>query len=468
MNARSFFAILACLAFTAFWSTVPVGCATIIPPEGGPKDTIPPMLLKAEPGDSTTNFQGRTIRFTFNEYIDVKNPENIIYTPEFAPGRKPRIEWINREITLKLQDSLLPNTTYVFNFGNSIVDMNESNPIRDFTYAFSTGSYLDSLEISGRVVQAESGGIDSNMIVMLFRNQDDSAVIKSNPQYVTRLGSDGSFRFRYLPSDTFAIYALGTQPSTRQYRDSTQLFAFSDVPVVAGETDSITLFAYREATKGAAAGPNVPGTRIPFNDRRLRFNAPGEGQLQDLMQDYVITFPVPLRRFDSTRVRLTADSTFSPTTYSLLLDSSRRELRVRTAWKEETRYNLELDQAFAADTANRQLLKGDTLFFTTRKASDYGAVSLRLRGLDLSRRPVLQFLLNGAVVQSVPVPSGVFTSNRFAPGEYELRIVYDTNGNGKWDPGSFRLRRQPEPVRPVEGRITVKGNWDNEFERTVQ
>ncbi len=443
-----------------------MGCATIIPPEGGPKDTIPPVLLKAEPGDSTVNFRGRTIRLTFDEYVDLKDlSTNKSFTPEM--NRVPEIEVTGREMLIKLKDTLLPNTTYVLNFGNAIVDMNESNPLRDFTYAFSTGPYLDSLEISGRVVQAETGVVDSNMIVILHRDLDDSAVIRNNPQYVTRLNSQGYFRFRYLPSDTFAIYALGTQPNARQYRDTTQLFAFSDVPVVAGETDSITLFAYRGGVK-AAPGALPGGTRIPINDRRLRFNAPPEGQLHDILQDYVLTFPIPLRRLDSSRVRLTADSLFTPTNYSLLLDSSRRELRVRTSWKADTRYNLELGQDFAADTANRKLLKSDTLFFTTRKAADYGAISLRLRGLDLTRRPVLQFLLNGTVVQTVPVPNGTFSSNRFAPGEYELRVVYDTNGNGKWDPGSFRFRRQPELVRPVEGRITVKSNWDNEYERTVQ
>jgi hypothetical protein len=141
---------------------------------------------------------------------------------------------------------------------------------------------------------------------------------------------------------------------------------------------------------------------------------------------------------------------------------------LKAAWKEGTMYHLVIDKDFAADTTGRRLLKTDTLSFATRTAADYGNVSIRLRNIDLTKNPVLLFVQNEQVIFSAPVPSGTFSQNRFAPGDYELRILYDANGNGKWDPGHFfGTKKQPELVKPIEQKITVKPAWDNEYERSL-
>jgi uncharacterized protein (DUF2141 family) len=92
-------------------------------------------------------------------------------------------------------------------------------------------------------------------------------------------------------------------------------------------------------------------------------------------------------------------------------------------------------------------------------------VNIRLRNLDAARNPVLQFLQNDQVVFSAPVKTGTFSSRLFNPGEYDLRILYDINGNGKWDPGQFStIKRQPELTQSVSRKITVKPAWDNVFD----
>ncbi|HYK56648.1 MAG TPA: hypothetical protein VEV15_09205, partial [Flavisolibacter sp.] len=131
-------------------------------------------------------------------------------------------------------------------------------------------------------------------------------------------------------------------------------------------------------------------------------------------------------------------------------------------------YHLIMAKDFAADTAGRQLLKADTLSFITSTAADYGNISIRLKNIDLSKKPVLLFVQNEEVVFSAPVPNGSFSQARFAPGDYELRILYDTNGNGKWDPGQFfGTKRQPELVKPIAEKITVKPAWDNQYDRSL-
>jgi hypothetical protein len=448
---------------SAFWMSVPTGCANMIPPEGGPRDTIPPHLVNANPPDSTVNFKSGKIVLTFNEEMDdPKDPRNnIIFTPSFDID--PEVTTKGKAVTVKFKDSsLTPNTTYIINFGNSIVDLTEGNPVRNYTYTFSTGPYLDSLEISGKVLLAQ-GGVDTTLNVALYRDRRDSAIIERNPQYVVRLDHNGNFRFHNLPKDTFAIYAFGG--GSRRYQ-SRQLFAFSDSAVISGQADSVVLYAYQDglpATTTAATAATMP--RIPATDRRLRMT-PSTTAQQELLNDFTLTFPVPLRTFDSTKMHLSTDSVFTPADFTVLLDSARKEIRLKTKWKEGTPYHLILDKDFAADTVGRQLLKTDTISFVTKRNADYGSLSLKFKNIDKYKNPVLQFVQNNQVMRSVPLNGAVYSEVIVPPGEITLRIFDDVNKNGKWDPGQFftREKRQPELVHAIERPFTIKANWDNIFE----
>lgn len=448
----------------AFWMSVPVGCANMIPPSGGPRDTIPPVLIAANPRDSSVNFKGDRIVLTFNEDLDdPREPNTILYTPSFEVP--PTITTKGRVLTVKFNDTLQRNTTYVINFANSIVDITEGNPVKNYVYAFSTGSYLDSLEISGRVLLAENGEVDSTLIVVLHKDLRDSAVRIKTPQYVTRLDRNGYFHFHYLPKDTFAIYAIGDAAISRRYQTPTQLFAFNNTPVVAGKADSVVLYAFREASQNAS-NTAVTGTsqKIPASDRRLRFT-PGTTAQQELLNDFVLTFPVPLKNFDSTKLHLTTDSVFTPVAFSASMDTSDKEVRIKTQWKEGAPYHLILEKDFATDTAGRQLLKSDTLSFVTKKTEDYGSLALRIKGIDSLKNPMLQLVQNNQVILTVPIKSGIYNQALFVPGEYSLRVFDDVNGNGKWDAGKFfGEKKQPEIVHQIQRTITIKPNWDNEFD----
>ena len=466
MRTTSIISFLFLAGLLVYLMTLSAGCANIIPPSGGPRDTTAPQLLAALPRDSITNFRGDRITFNFDEYMD--DPQdlsnNILFTPLFDVN--PEIGVRSRTVTVRFRDSLLPNTTYTLNFGNALRDMNEGNVLRNFVYTFSTGPTLDSLSFSGKVSIAETGKIDSTLVVVLHSNLADSAIRRLRPIYAARVDAAGNFRFTNLPRDTFAIYALGEAINNqRRYQREDQLFAFANQPVITGTTRQVELFAYRSAARNTAATNPTARPAANNNDRRLRFTTtPATGTL-DLQNDYVINFQTPLRTFDSAQVSLTTDSTFRPTQYSIFLDSTRTALHFRSTWREGTRYNVVLNRDFAEDSAGRKLLKTDTLNFSTKKASDYGQVNIRLRNLDAARNPVLQFLQNDQVVFSAPVKTGTFSSRLFNPGEYDLRILYDINGNGKWDPGQFStIKRQPELTQSVSRKITVKPAWDNVFD----
>ena len=446
---------------------VQTGCANIIPPQGGPKDTLPPVLLKATPPDSTRNFSGNKITFNFDEYVVVSNVnENLIVSP--LPKINPNVDYKLKTVTVKLKDTLEPNTTYSLNFGNAIRDNDEGNVLKNFVYVFSTGKYIDSLELRGKVILAENGKTDSTLIVMLHKSGDDSAVIKERPRFIARLDNKGNFVFKNLPVGTFYLYALKDQGGMHSYLDKKQLFAFADKPVITSEKqDSIILYAY-------AAKESVPkqktiasvNTKKEGNDKRLKFETNLVSKKQDLLDNLILTFDQKLKSFDSAKVSFSSDTTYSPIpNYSFEEDSSRKKIILHFNWKENTLYHLILDKDFAEDSLGKKLLKTDTLTFTSRSRQEYGNLSIHFRKLDLSQNPVLQFVQNDEVKKSFPLSSTDFSQSLFIPGDYELRILNDSNKNGKWDPGEFfGKHKQPEIVKPVERRITVKADNDNEFE----
>ena len=456
---RILFSVLVVTVILASMVQAP-GCANIIPPQGGPRDSLPPLLLSATPADSTTNFRGSRIELDFDEFVDLREmQQNVIWSPTFETP--PPISVKLRTITINFaRTQLEPNTTYTIQFGNALRDFNEGNVLRNFTYTFSTGPVLDSLQLAGKVLMAETGRPDSTLIVVLHNNLDDSAVNKRRPQYITRLDSAGNFRFRNLPPGRFAIYALSGSGG-RRYSPSLP-FAFADAPVNLPGAPPITLYAFQTVKTQEAT---APAPRPSATDRRIRYTTNQAGNRQELGSDLVFSFERPLRLYDSSRIGLFTDSTFIPVPdYTTILDTTRKLLRVRTPWLPDTLYRLVLQQDFAEDTLGRRLLKADTLSFRTKARSDYGTVNLRIRNID-GENAVVQFVQNNDVKFSAPIRSGVFTSSLFLPGDYELRILYDRNNNGVWDPGDFfGSRKQPEIVRPIGRRITVKPALENAFD----
>ena len=439
----------------------------MIPPTGGDRDSLPPLLLKTSPPDSSKNFNNKTITFTFDEYIDQPQEifKNLLVSP--TPSVSPVVESKLRTLTVKIKDTLEPNTTYYYNFGDAIKDVNEGNVLHNFSYIFTTGNILDTLQLSGKVLLAETGGVDSTLFVMLYKTGVDSAVINDRARYIARVDGKGNFRFLYLPSGTYYIYVMN---EGKRYSERL-LFGFSDSAVeIKPDAAPVTLYAFVENKEQlpspgiSFSGGNRPGAKP--DERRLRFS--GSGIIQDLLGDYNLVFERPLRNLDTTKMQVSTDSTFTPVSSSWEVDSLKKKLTLKTTWKENTRYNLILDKDFAEDSSGRKLLKTDTLNFTTRKQDDYGSLKLSFTNIDLSKNPVLQVSQNGPVVKTFPLRAAELYQPLFNPGEYELSILYDENKNGHWDPGKFfGERKQPELVKPLNKKIPVRSNWDNDFEITL-
>jgi uncharacterized protein (DUF2141 family) len=440
------------------------GCAQIGSISGGTKDTIPPNLISANPKLLSTNFTGNKIVFSFNEYID--EPQEVQANVLVSPYQKvnPVVSSKLRTVTVKLKDTLLANTTYAIQFGNAIKDVNEGNIFKDFVYVFSTGNVIDSLTLYGKVELAETGKTDSTLIVMLYRNANDSSVQQVKPNYIATVKGDGSFTFINLPPGNFNIYALKDGDGSKTYNAKVELFAFTDKPVtISSKTDSVMLYAYAEekAEKPAATSTTTTKLKTPAQKKLKYTLGTAAGQKQDLKTDFVLNFSSILKAMDSTKIILT-DTSNVPITASLTLDSNK--ILVKTKWTEDFDYCLIINKEAVRDSTDSALAKTDTLRFKTKAFSDYGNVVLRFNNIDFAKHPILQFTQQDEVKESFALTTKEWRNKLFTPGEYDIRILYDDNNNGKWDPGSYKKKLQPEKVIAIPKKITVKENWDNESE----
>ncbi|HET9057382.1 MAG TPA: Ig-like domain-containing protein [Chitinophagaceae bacterium] len=436
------------------------GCAHIVPPAGGDRDTLPPIPIKFSPLDSTLKFSGNKITIDFNEYIQLDKPfENVIVSPN--PSKQPQVESRLRTLTIKLKDSLLPNTTYNIDFGSAVKDINEGNVLRDFIFVFSTGNFLDTRELHGKVILAETGKTDSTLIVILHKSLDDSTVAKQKPFYYTRVRGDGSFRFTNLPAGIFALYALKDANGNKQYDQKMELFAFLNEPVtITDTTNPVFLYAYSEEKDEPR--PST-GSAAAKAEKKLLFQTNLDNKRQSLISPLEITFNTPLKYFDSTKISL-VDTGYHPIAgYRWVQDSGEKTVKLQYDWKPSTVYKLISLKDFAADTLGNQIAKNDTIEFVTKRIEDYGSLRLDFKNFNKEKNPVLQFVQQGNIVKSFPITQNVWSEKLFAPGEYEIRVLYDDNKNGKWDAGKFfTAHKQPERVVLIEEKLAIHANWENE------
>jgi len=466
----SFFLVILSLSLVFIVSSF--GCANIVPPGGGPRDSLPPVLVEATPKDSSINFTGNRITLNFDEFVDdIQNQfENVLVSP--TPNNPPIINNHLRTVSIRIKDTLEPNTTYSIDFGNALRDINEGNVYKNFTYLFSTGNTIDQNTFSGKVIMAETGKTDSTLIVVLHRNPDDSAVAKEKPRYIAKLDGKGNFQFRNLAAGTFAVYVIPNDYS-KHYDDTTKPFAFANQPVNTVDNQPITLYAFTlpkvdTAAKPAAAPNNGSRGKKDKEDNQLRMQNNLDGGRQDILKNLVLTFDKKITTYDSSKIVLT-DTNYKPVAnYTITRDTSETGFTIVHQWPPNQPFLLLIDKAGFADSAGTTLKRSDTLSFFTKKSEDYGSLKLTFKNLDLAKNPVLQFVQNDKIIESSPLTGAQWYRKLFNPGEYDLRILYDDNKNGVWDRGQFfGAKRQPEIVVPINAKLSVRANWDNEPEITL-
>jgi len=234
-------------SFALFWLTIFVtGCASMQSPTGGPKDTIPPEIINEVPKNFTKNFNAKKVEIEFNEFIKLSNEyTEISISPalDISPGYRVKKENLEIEFKQELEE----NTTYSINFGKAIADVNESNILKNYSYVFSTGNEIDSLSISGRVINSLTKEKLKDVVVFILPLSQDSLFGKKKASIFNITDTAGIFKISNLREDTYKIYALLEQGGDRIYNAQNEEIGFLSNPLkLSKDTSGIVLEVFKE------------------------------------------------------------------------------------------------------------------------------------------------------------------------------------------------------------------------------
>ena len=251
--------------------TAMISCANRGTPQGGPKDESPPTIIKSSPENYTTNFNEEEIKIYFDEYVKLKDiTKQLIISPPMKT--QPEITPLgsaSKYITIKIYDTLQPNTTYAINFGASIVDNNEENPYPYYRYVFSTGTYIDSLEVIGTIKDALSQETDDFVSVMLYEadtTYTDSIIYKEQPKYITNtLDSTTTFTLSNLRAGKYKLVALKDNNKDNKYQQKSDKIGFKKEFITIPSDTTYTIKLFEEVPDFKVVRPQLlSGEKIAF------------------------------------------------------------------------------------------------------------------------------------------------------------------------------------------------------------
>jgi len=507
-------------------------CANRGTPTGGDKDITPPVITKSIPENFSTNFTGKEIKIYFDEYIKIKNlRKQLIISPPMDP--EPEITPLgsaSKYITIKIFDTLQPNTTYAFNFGESIVDNNEENPYPYYRYVFSTGSYIDSLSVKGEIKDAVNRKADEFVSVLLYDIDStftDSIIYKQKPKYITNtLDSTTTFKLENLKAGKYLMIALKEENGNYTFQQKTDKIGFlKDYITVSTDTTTIhTLKLFNEDIDFKATRPKlIAENKIAFGYEgdyknmkiNLLSNSPEDfeskitkdqeadsllywykpkfeadsllflvsnksyadtltvkikaiekdslviKQLQNrtlsFNENFEIEANIPLTIIDEEKITI-LDKDSVKVDFTTAFDALKNRYTFIFEKKEQERYKMQmLPETFTDFFGN----KNDTLNYSlsTKQYSDYGNVRLTLQN---AAYPVIIQLTN----ENGEVKAEQYSTNpevldflNVNPSNYYVRVIFDANGNKKYDTGNYLKKIQPERVSHFEIEA-VRAGWD--------
>lgn len=548
-------------------------------PQGGPKDTIPPVVLHEMPANGSLNSKVKEIEVTFDELILAENTmENVIISP--PQTKLPEIKSRGKKLVVVFNEDLIDSTTYTIDFGNSIVDNNEKNPLRGYTYAFSTGPTIDSLQISGYLLNAEDLNPVEGCLVGLHADLSDTAFTSKPFTRVTRTDSVGYFTIKNIKEGQYKIFALNDLSRDYIFQAGEGL-AFCDsliTPYVKTETvadtifndslfvdsivhknnilygpDNILLFYFKE---------NKIMRRLLKTERpeqhffRIYFSAPadslphiepiGEDWSKNVMVEYnntkdtivywlkdsltittdtlnfaitylktdslfelysqtdtlsavyrhprigkkakqtekqeqalsiktnasssfeiynnlVLSSPTPIASVNDTMMHLyeVIDSTLNllPLYYNAI-DSTHKSFSIRHEWKPTGEYVFQMDSACMYDIYGKTHAAINAKL-KIKSLEDYSNLIVKITPYDSTA--IIQLLNpNDQIVRELQATEEGVKFENVKPGDYYLRMFYDSNHDGKWTTGNQQKKIQPEKVVYSAKKLTLRANWDFE------
>ncbi len=452
-------------------------CANITTPTGGKKDITPPKRLTISPADSLKNTRLKKLELTFDEYITLNDAAKEVQISPLLTIQ-PTVTSINKKVVVKIPDTLLEdNTTYRISFNNAIRDLHENNPYPAYTYVFSTGTFFDSLQLSGKIINAATGLPDSSgtIIVLYNASENDSAIVRHAPKYITHVDGSGNFQFKGLPKKQFRVYAIKDANDNKMYDGESEMISFLDHFVMPGDSTEapivLKLFTEVDTTKKTTDSSTKINTRTGIGQTRsdvfsytLAIDTSSKDKRTfDINNDLLVNFSrFPVINKDKVTLSYDSSNVNISESYNVVSDPANpNKLRLAVNWKENTLYTLRLAKGFAKDSAGTEVPPAKYIF-RTKEDDDYGKISIRLPGKYKGSSFVLQVMADNDTIYQKAVTDTTIDLTRLKPAKYSFRIIEDRNKNGKWDPGNLFGKVQPEEVIPYSGGLLIlRSGWEN-------
>jgi len=489
-------------------------CANPLTPEGGPRDNTSPEVDSTQSTPfSATNFNEKRIVISFNEWVRLENANQQII-----------ICVRGKSVIIQFKEKLRPNTTYTINFGDAVEDITEGNEALALRHIFSTGNYIDSLEIRGRVRDAATRKPQEDVYVMLYKNFEDSVVYKEKPYYFARTNSNGEFNIQHLKEGEYKILALNDINFNYKFDAIGEQIAYADENVIL--TDSfrqrIDLFLFEEDQDLRLA--NAKATQYG----RVRFQlteSPEKIRVQhltderdfptfaEIVEDSVIYWfdvrdTLPEYQFvlyseteilDTTKVQIPLKTKFlegkpkldlmfrsSSGASDFGIDDDAGEKYERAIFSTELReiqskksvevefnhpiYEVDGTNIFLTDIYG---LTNDTLRlpYQVKKIADYGNLDIIIDSLEADKKYLVELTtLENETLEQLIVSGGKsfeYTFEDIEPQKYIIRVVEDANENGKWDSGNYLEKRKPEKIY-TKTVTEMRPDWDTEVAFSIK
>ena len=497
-----------------------MGCAQVRSISGGEKDTTPPVIIGTEPPTNTLRFSENGFTLSFDEYVQLRDlQKELLISPPFASP--PEVKVRQRSVEVSWKDSLRPQTTYIFGFGNAIADVNESNILRDVTYVFSTGNQLDSLECAGTVRDALSDKMMSGTKVLLFDSLSHVFSSEVQPAYFARTDEKGLFRFKYLRQGSYVLCALSDENGNNHFELGESIDWMEGVQVMEGQdsllyalnlsspndtlvrgfdykvdsagvvkwkvekwmadvrvrslsgdsivqwntADSVFASVYKGCLKRAdievsCVGSVVDTLRIESlrsDNERFRLKYTSLPKLR--ANDAIsVESPRPISVVDSTQIRCYLDSMEVMCT-GLLHDVATCRLLFDKSPGSNCRVLL-LPGAITDDCG----AVNDTLKFSfaVHEAKELGSLRFKVPSAVKNSPHVFQLLdrTKQVVYEKKRVSETEWEIDQLVPGDYTAVLLEDSNGNGHFDPMIINPMQRTERNHQYQGNIQVRANWE--------
>lgn len=494
------------------------GCAQVRSISGGEKDTAPPVLITAIPESKSLHFSGNSFTLAFDEFVQLRDlQKELLVSPPLKST--PRVKVKQRTVEVFWEDTLRSETTYIFQFGKAIADVNESNPLPDLYYVFSTGSQLDSLMCTGKVSDANTDKPVNAGKVLLFDSLQHIFNTDARPAYFARTNEKGEFWFNYLRSGNYVLCALSDENGNNHFdigesidwkegvattRDSIVHELFTSTPrdtVVRGFdylTDSSGVLKFHvdrwmpntivkslgsDSVLQWIKADTLFATAGSLCEKRMDIAVISEGKTIDTLSIQHKADEIP---------RMKISYTYNPkmaVSDSVIIQAKRPITAINDSllWcladSAETACSSAsinpLQQKFLFDNKPGKTYAitalpgwitddcGETndtlnLRFSIYSAKELGSLRFKLPISVLAEPHVFQLLDRSRkkVFEVNPIRSLDFVVDQLLPGDYTAVICHDKNGNGYFDPLQIQPLKKTERNYVYTGAIQVRANWE--------